>query len=286
MPVMAGTAVARLRTGSTDWSTFAAALVGAVLVHAGANLLNEHGDHLSGADASNPAHTLLSGGSGVIQEGLLSPRAVAVGAGACLLGGGLLGVYLNAVTPGNVVLVIGVLGVALGWAYSERPLRLGYRGHGGGEASVAIAFGPLPVLGACYVQLGELNAGAVAASIPIALLIALVLTVNGFPDLGPDRAAGKRTLVVTLGPRLTSGLCHALFAAVYALTISLVAGGLLPAPTLLTLATAPVAWMALSALRRRALSGFSPPGASALTVATHTSYCALLTLGLLLSGAA
>ncbi len=283
LPVIVGTAVAHLRIRTLASGHFAAALFGAMLLHAGANLLNEHGDHLSGADAANPTRTPFNGGSGVIQEGLLSPHAVAGAALACLAAGGLLGVYLNAVTPGNVVLALGLAGIAIGWAYSERPLQLGYRGYGAGELSVAVAFGPLPVVGACYVQTGVLDAAAAAASVPIALLIALVLTVNGFPDVRPDSSVGKRTLVVSFGARATSAVCHVLFAGVYGATIWLAVAGVLPASSLLALATAPIAWMALSALRKRELLGMRPPGACALTVAAHGAFSVLFALGIFLN---
>ena len=81
--------------------------------------------------------------------------------------------------------------------YTAPPLKFVYRGLG--EVAVAIGFGPLMLLGAYVVQTG----GALAwepfvASIPIALLVALILYVNEIPDRRGDAQAGKRTLPVRL----------------------------------------------------------------------------------------
>ena len=83
--------------------------------------------------------------------------------------------------------------VSLG--YTAPPLKFVYRGLG--EIAVALGFGPLMLLGAYVVQTG----GALAwepfvASIPVALLVALILYVNEIPDRRGDARAGKRTLPV------------------------------------------------------------------------------------------
>ena len=70
-----------------------------------------------------------------------------------------------------------------------------YRGLG--EIAVAIGFGPLMLLGAYVVQTGGVvTREPVVASLPIALLVALILYVNEIPDRRGDARAGKRTLPV------------------------------------------------------------------------------------------
>ena len=65
--------------------------------------------------------------------------------------------------------------------------------------TTAIGFGPLMLVGAFVVQnAGVLRRGAIVASIPIALLVALILYVNEVPDRRADDRAGKRTLPVRL----------------------------------------------------------------------------------------
>ena len=104
------------------------------------------------------------------------------------------------------LLVIGVVGFIVSLGYTAPPLKFVYRGLG--EIAVAIGFGPLMLLGAYVVQTG----GALAwepfvASIPVALLVALILYVNEIPDRRGDARAGKRTLP---GPLLADDRHHRL----------------------------------------------------------------------------
>ena len=62
---------------------------------------------------------------------------------------------------------------------------------------MAVGFGPLMLLGAYVVQTGGALAWEPAvASVPVALLIAVILYVNEIPDRRGDAYAGKRTLPV------------------------------------------------------------------------------------------
>ena len=108
---------------------------------------------------------------------------------------GLIGLILLATHGSTALLVIGVVGFIVSLGYTAPPLKFVYRGLG--EIAVALGFGPLMLLGAYVVQTG----GALAwepfvASIPVALLVALILYVNEIPDRRGDARAGKRTLPV------------------------------------------------------------------------------------------
>ena len=81
--------------------------------------------------------------------------------------------------------------------YTAPPLKFVYRGLG--EIAVAVGFGPLMLLGGYVVQTrGALSWEPFVASLPIALLVALILYVNEIPDRRGDARAGKRTLPVRL----------------------------------------------------------------------------------------
>jgi len=284
VPVIFGATLGWRESGRFDGSRFLLTLVGALLVHAGANLMNEHADHLSGADGAVAQRTPVSGGSGVIQEGLLSSRAVLGASLLCLAGGVAVGLYLNALAHGHVILLLGVIGLFLAWAYSERPLALGYRGFGVGELSVGMAFGPLPVVGAYYIQAEEASLSAVVASIPLAALIAAVLLVNGFPDFASDRSVGKGTLVVTAGRGCAIVVYHVLVAGAYAVTALLVLARVLPPACLVCLVSLPLAWLAASNLRRGPEELATLTRAGGATIALHGVFGALLTAGLLFDG--
>ncbi len=237
VPVALGVAAA----GSNDtfdlWLALLT-LLGAVFIHLALNVTNDVFDTLSGADAANSTPTPFSGGSRVIHYGLVSLRTMSLMAGAFYLAGGAIGVYLAA-TRGWELLIIGAVGLFFAVFYTAPPFKLVYRGLG--EIAVAIGFGPAMLLGAYFVQAQEITAEAWVLSIPVAIFIALVLYANEIPDRPGDAAAGKRTLpvrwskeAVITGYRVAAGIAFATIA-VGAVT------GMLPRPTIIALATIPLA---------------------------------------------
>jgi 1,4-dihydroxy-2-naphthoate octaprenyltransferase len=59
------------------------------------------------------------------------------------------------------------------------------------------------VIGTHYVQALAFSWPAVVMSLPPGLLITAILVVNNLRDIATDRAAGKRTLAVMIGPYAT-----------------------------------------------------------------------------------
>ena len=194
LPVLIGGAVA-YRVGHFDWIFLALTLSGAMLMHLGANTANDYYDSRLGADDINTTPTPFSGGSRVIQYGLLPGKFVLSLSSSAYLTGTLIGLYL-AFTRGLPVLVIGLVGLLVSWGYTAPPLKLAYRGLG--ELAVGLGFGPLLVLGTYYVQTQSFSVEAVLASIPLGLLVMLILYVNEIPDRTWDDEAGKRTLVARI----------------------------------------------------------------------------------------
>jgi 1,4-dihydroxy-2-naphthoate octaprenyltransferase len=245
VPVALGGAVAA-SDGDFSWAWWLLALIAACAVHLGLNIANDIFDDASGADAANVTPTPFSGGSRVIQYGLVSRRtmiracvasyAVAIGIGLVL-----------AATRGWWLLAVGAVGVALSLAYTAPPLRLVHRGLG--EPVTALGFGPVMTIGAYYVCAQQWSWEAVYASLPVALLIALVLYVNQVPDREGDAAVGKRTLIVRWPETrviraygLTAGTAFVLIAAGPLL-------GITPWWTWIALLPAPMAWRVHAGLR-------------------------------------
>jgi 1,4-dihydroxy-2-naphthoate octaprenyltransferase len=148
-----------------------------------------------------------------------------------------------------------------------------------GELGVGIGFGPLAVLGAYYVQTQKLGAEAVWASIPVGLLIAAVLYINEFPDRRTDGAVGKRTLVVALGPERAVWGYAVLLGAAYVTVVTGVAMRALPATTLLSLITLPIAVRAVRTARRFHSDTSNLIPANAATIQIHLVSGLLLCLG-------
>ena len=174
-----------------------ATLLFALLAHAGANVINDYYDALSGCDAANTERIApFTGGSRFIQDGQLSETQTA------WLGYAL----LVTVTPAGIALVlvsgpglwlIGLIGLLAGWAYSARPFKLQSRGLG--EVTITAAW-LMVVMGSDYVQRGTLALAPLIAGTAYALLVANVLFINQIPDRVADGIAGKRTLIVRFGP--------------------------------------------------------------------------------------
>ncbi|MGH2711683.1 MAG: prenyltransferase [Actinomycetota bacterium] len=247
VPVILGVAVAAYQG---DWSMWLAFLtfLGGAFVHLGLNVSNDVFDTMSGADAANTTPTQFSGGSRVVHYGLVKLRTlVLISAGFYLAGVGI-GLYLAVQRGFWPLFWIGVIGVAISIAYTAPPLRLVHRGVG--EIAVALGFGPVMVLGSYFVQAQRISLEAIYVSIPVAILIALVLYVNEIPDRAGDAAAGKRTIPV----RLSKDAVIAGYVGAIALTYGLIAVGavlgVLPRPTIIALATIPIAVKVTRALRR------------------------------------
>lgn len=221
----------------------------ALMAHAGINVLNDYYDALNGSDAANAERRFpYTGGSRFIQNGVLSQRATGVFGYALLAAVVPAGLWLaQRSAPG--LLWIGFTGLAIGWAYSAPPFKFMSRGLG--EAAVACGW-LIVVLGADYVQRGAFSATPLAAGVSYGLHVANLLFVNQFPDVKADAAAGKRNLVVRLGPQRARWLYPAISAAAFLWLAGAVLAGALPALALLALASAFPAQAAARLLLREA----------------------------------
>ena len=168
-----------------------------LLAHAGANVINDYYDALSGCDAANTERIApFTGGSRFIQDGQLSETQTAWLGYALLVTVIPAGIALVLVS-GPGLWLIGLIGLLAGWAYSARPFKLQSRGLG--EVTITAAW-LMVVMGSDYVQRGTLALAPLIAGTAYALLVANVLFINQIPDRVADGIAGKRTLIVRFGP--------------------------------------------------------------------------------------
>jgi 1,4-dihydroxy-2-naphthoate octaprenyltransferase len=197
MPVLIGAAWASSTFHRFNGLWFGLALAATVIAHAAANVYNDVGDDVIGADADNSDRIYpYTGGSRFIQTGLLSRSqmtrlALGLAAVALLLGA------LLAIWRGPGVVLLGVMGLGLGLLYSLPGVQLSARGVG--ETAVAISFGALPMLGTVWLMAGLWDSGAVLVCVPVSAWAAAILVINEVPDIEADRHAGKRTLAVRWG---------------------------------------------------------------------------------------
>lgn len=283
-PVVLGAALA-WGHGAFDAPLLALTLASVVAFQLATNAAGDWFDRR--ADTANPTPTPFSGGSRVLQRGAMAPRALlALAGGLYALGiaGGLflaLNLQAQAGTGFATVLGLGVAGAAFGVLYTAPPVRLAHRGLG--ELAVGLGFGPLLVAGTFLVQSIAAGQGSavpldvLAFSLPLGALVAAALIIHEVPDAPWDALAGKRTLVVRLGPE---GAVHAialLLGFAYA-SLALAALAFAAWPTLLALLTAPFAVRAWRHLRAHHASPYR------LVPANMTAALLPPVTGLLLAG--
>jgi 1,4-dihydroxy-2-naphthoate polyprenyltransferase len=248
IPVVLGILIAASH-GAFDLVSAALTVIGAAFVQLGLNVANDVFDTVQGADDANVTPTKFSGGSRVIQYGLVTFRQMVGLATVFYVIAGVIGLVLLATRGSTALLVIGLVGFVVSLGYTAPPLKFVYRGLG--EIAVALGFGPMMLLGAYVVQTrGALAWEPFVASIPVALLVALILYVNEIPDRRGDARVGKRTLPVRFSSRAVIGGYNVAVAAAYVALVVGVVAGILPVPTLLMLLTIPLA--------RRVSRGLAP----------------------------
>ena len=237
IPVVLGVAVAA-RDGFFAPLRFVVALLGALAIQAGTNLINDYYDHESGADSEQSL-----GPSMVIQRGLLAPAQVWRGGIAAFAVGAALGLVL-VYWCGWPILAIGIPSIAAGYFYTARPVALAYVALG--EATVFLFMGPAIVVGAYYVMALRFSWDALLVSIPLGLLVAGILHANNIRDIDSDLRHGKRTLAGMLGRHAANLELIALDLAAYAITLGAIALRAFPLVAVISLLSVP---RALSQLR-------------------------------------
>lgn len=219
-------------------------------------------------DRRNRTATLFSGGSRVLVEQRLSPRALAVAAVVCAVGLVAVSVGLAAAQGAPLLVGLAIAAILLLVAYSHPPLRLSYRG--GGELLQMVGVGGvLPLY-------GYLAQGGSIERFPWALLAFLLPThlacaiATALPDEPSDRESQKRTLPVWVGGEWAAR-CVVLLNGLSLLLapVGLGALGLRPGPGLLVTAAA-----ALVVLWVRP----APPGSRRMLIRVGAAIVATLAL--------
>ncbi len=198
IPVLLGTVLAARGYGIAgaprpfSFPTFVLILLGAVLAHFGANVLNDYFDFVKGVD-TRPEH-----GSGVLTSGQMTPTQTLVFAVVLFAGAAACALFLVK-DHAAVVVLLGLIGLGCAVLY---PLFL--KQYGLGDLLIILAFGLGLTLGAYGVQASAPTAKSwlwiAFYSLPICLLVDAILHANNLRDAADDRAAHVRTLATYLSP--------------------------------------------------------------------------------------
>lgn len=232
VPVAVGSSLA-WRAGVFQLLPALGALLGALLIQVGTNLVNDYYDFKRGADTSERL-----GPPRATQQGWLSPRSVITGAMVCFAAAFVVGLYLVWVA-GPVLLAIGLVSILAGYMYTGGPFPLAYNGLG--DVFVLVFFGFVAVCGTFFLQAHTLTLLPVLAAIPVGLLGVALLAVNNTRDAKTDVAAGKKTLVVRFGTGFGKAEYLTCLAVSALVPVGLFASGLATVWVLLPLLAAPLA---------------------------------------------
>ena len=164
---------------------------GVMALHASVDLLNDFWDFKRGIDTKT-TRTKMSGGTGVLPEGLLKPSSVYRAGIAFLIIGTIIGGYF-VITDGITIAIILGFAILSIYFYSTKIVDSGL-----GEFFVAVK-GSMIVIGTFFIQSGQISAESILAGIVVGSLSSLVLFIASFPDHDADKSKGRKTLVIVVG---------------------------------------------------------------------------------------
>jgi len=195
-PFVLGAIIAWSMGFPISWAVLLLSTLAVVLVMETTYLAGEYYDFE--ADSINASYNIFSGGSRVLQAGLIPRHRPLIVVYVSVVGAIIIGLLLQFYyKTGPYTLLLGAFGLFCGYFYTAKPIRWSYRGVG--ETLIAICYGWLTVNAAYYLQTGSFHPVATLVSIPLAISIFLVILINEFPDYSSDTISGKRTLVVRFG---------------------------------------------------------------------------------------
>lgn len=258
--VVTGSALA-WRDGFFRLDAVLACLLTALLLQIGSNLANDVFDYERGTDTPDRV-----GPVRVTQAGLLSPSQVKFGMFLVFGLAALLGLYL-AWLGGWPIVLVGLAAIVSAIAYTGGPFPLGY--YGLGDLFVFIFFGLASVAGTYYVQAKTISAAAWWMAVPPGLIITAILVVNNLRDLESDRKAGKHTLAVMFGERISKMEYLICMIAAYLVIPLAVLLDLVPWTSLLT-------WLSLPLAIKTAATVFTQKGRPLNAALAGTGQTALL----------
>ena len=230
--VSVGLALSWQQNSSIDLLDAILIFAGVMALHASVDLLNDFWDFKRGIDTKTK-RTKMSGGTGVLPEGLLKPSSVYRAGIVFLIIGSVIGSYF-VITHGIIIGVILGFAILSIYFYSTKIVDSGL-----GEFFVAVK-GSMIVIGTFFIQSGEITIESILGGIVVGVLSSLVLFIASFPDHDADKSKGRKSLVIAVGKEKAAKLFW-IFPLISYITIIIgVSANLFPLLSLITLVTIPL----------------------------------------------
>jgi 1,4-dihydroxy-2-naphthoate octaprenyltransferase len=200
VPVMIGVVLAFVDSKLYTYNVFSITaailcLLFAFTMQIDANFINDFFDCINGNDDETRLGPRRACAQGWISIDAMKKGIALTTVAACIIGLPLV------IFGGFEMILVGLICVIFCFLYTTH---LSYMGLG--DLLVIVFFGMIPVCISYYVQLHTVTLECFVASIASGIVIDTLLIVNNFRDCENDKKAGKNTLVVRLGLRLSGYL--------------------------------------------------------------------------------
>ena len=230
--VSLGLAINWWQTGNIEIFDAILIMCGVLSLHASVDLLNDYWDFKRGIDTVTQ-RTKMSGGTGVLPEGLLKPKQVYAAGIIFLLVGAAIGTYF-VFTDGIIIGLILAFAVLSVYFYSTKIVDWGLA-----EIFIVIK-GTMIVIGTCFIQTTQITESAILGGIVVGILSSFVLFITSFPDHDADKAKGRKTLVINLGKQKACLLFWVFPIIFYSVSIFAIVIEIFPIYCLIILSTVPL----------------------------------------------
>ena len=230
--VSLGLAINWRQNSTTDPLDVVLTFAGVLALHASVDLLNDYWDYKRGIDTVTK-RTKMSGGTGVLPEGLLKPSSVYRAGIGFLILGSVIGFYF-VLTDGIIIAMILGFAILSIYFYSTKIVDSGLA-----ELFVAVK-GTMIVLGTYFIQSNHITIESILGGIVVGVLSSLVLFIASFPDHDADKSKGRKTLVIVVGKKNATSLFWVFPTISYSLIILGISIGVFPILSFITLFSIPL----------------------------------------------
>ncbi|KAA6350818.1 1 4-dihydroxy-2-naphthoate octaprenyltransferase [termite gut metagenome] len=211
-----------------NWLYGAMAVIGAVIFHAGGNLISDYNDFRHGVDKEDNV------GADTLTSGLFLPKQIVTYGWVFIAIGIALGLFLLW-QVGIELLWIGVFGVIGAVFYYQ------FKSNALGDLLIFLVYGPTIMLGTGYVVLGHYDWTLLFVSFPMAFITVNVLHCNNTRDIRNDQYANIKTFAMLIGIKASIYYYYVMTVLSYVSIIVMLLIGILPITTIITLITIPIA---------------------------------------------
>jgi len=273
VPVLIGTVLALLE-GKMNFLLLAAMMVASILIQAATNLFNEYYDFKRGLDTEESVGI----GGGIVRHGM-TPKLIMTLALSMYGISVLLGIYICASSSWWLA-AVGLLCMSIGYLYTGGPRPISSTPFG--ELLSGLFMGFSIILIAFFIQTGYVSNIAVLVAIPSGILVGLINLGNNLRDHDGDKANGRKTLPIVLGPKNAIYFLGIMFVFSYLWLVGLVVTRTVTPWILLALLSMPKAIQATREFMGKTEPITMMPAMKA-TAQTNTFFGLLLVIGLLIS---